>query len=803
MKLIGNLCQGVRECVHRMFILVSVCGLLSISACAQKRMFSVRDSIERTTFSDPYTRSPDEQCKVSPDGRYFFAITTKGILATNQLQSTVWIYRTERVLVFLRKGDAAAPRPKLVLRIEATPKAQQFDSYGSLITKAQWSSDSTAILFLGETGDGLRRLYRVDIRSGQKKLVSARSADVEDFAEAAGTAVYVSRSGAHVKQGIDSTALNDGVSTVLTGRSLLNIFDPGEFSPTGTANRASDVWAVRGNHRIALNQKHGPQMWRYPMSASEFFRMALSPDGNALIAAKPVAQIPPSWRQFVSLLPDFDFAKLPTTEADSDRDWLWPWEYVYIGFRDHRTFSLTEAPTAWMAGYAEPFQASWSQDGKRVLVTNTYLSARFTSTEKKIPCSVAVFTVAKRETKCIAYSRYAKTESRLRSARFGRSPDEVLIQWTTRGALIQEAYRNMAGHWSLAATTNVKPETQARLSVVVRQGLGAPPALWATDRLRGVSRELWNPNPQLGSIGMGQSSVYRWMDASGYEWNAGLVKPYGYISGTRYPLVIQTHGFNEHEYLVDGSYTTGFAAQPLAAAGIMVLQMGDRRDRHRKGIRDEASLFAESCAAAIRKMAADGLIDPTRVGIIGFSRSSWYVETALVNFPRLFKVAIVIDGVDQGYANYILFCAGMRSCRDESEMANGGPPFGKTLSNWLASAPSFRLDRVQSPIRIEAINWYSILQEWEIYSSLFQQGKPVDLIYIPNGQHILQQPKQRFASQQGNVDWFRFWLQGFQDPSPLKRTQNRRWVKLKDALPGIYRSALETNENGPENRRAR
>jgi hypothetical protein len=301
---------------------------------------------------------------------------------------------------------------------------------------------------------------------------------------------------------------------------------------------------------------------------------------------------------------------------------------------------------------------------------------------------------------------------------------------------------------------------------------------------------------------MGQTSIYSWKDSTGYEWEAGLVKPYGYIPGHRYPLVIQTHGFNPNEFLVDGSYTTGFAAQPLAAAGIMVLQMEDRSDRHQKGIGQEASLFAQGCAAGIQQLEADGLIDPTRVGIIGFSRTSWYVETALVNFPRLFRVATIIDGVDQGYMNYILFCAGMGSCKTEPELANGGAPFGIALNRWLVSAPTFRLDRVQAPLRIEAINWYSILQEWEIYSSLFQQEKPVDFVYIADGQHILQQPKQRFASQQGNVDWLRFWLQGFEDPGPLKRAQYRRWTKLRN-LTGTGRSAVKTTESATDGVRAR
>ena len=61
------------------------------------------------------------------------------------------------------------------------------------------------------------------------------------------------------------------------------------------------------------------------------------------------------------------------------------------------------------------------------------------------------------------------------------------------------------------------------------------------------------------------------------------------------------------------------------------------------------------------------------------------------------------------------------------------------------------------------------------------QGKPVDLIYIPGAQHILQKPLDRFASQQGNVDWFRFWLKGEEDPSPAKADQYKRWRELRKA----------------------
>jgi hypothetical protein len=98
---------------------------------------------------------------------------------------------------------------------------------------------------------------------------------------------------------------------------------------------------------------------------------------------------------------------------------------------------------------------------------------------------------------------------------------------------------------------------------------------------------------------------------------------------------------------------------------------------------------------------------------------------------------------------------------------------------WVDHAPGFHLDQVQTPLRIETIGPVSVLEEWEIYASLWEQKKPVDFIYIPGGQHILQKPLDRMASQQGNVDWFRFWLKDEEDPDPAKVEQYARWRDLR------------------------
>ena len=63
---------------------------------------------------------------------------------------------------------------------------------------------------------------------------------------------------------------------------------------------------------------------------------------------------------------------------------------------------------------------------------------------------------------------------------------------------------------------------------------------------------------------------------------------------------------------------------------------------------------------------------------------------------------------------------------------------------------------------------------------LTHMGKPVELIYMPDAVHILVKPWERLTSQQGDVDWFCFWLLGEQDEDPKKREQYERWLAMRN-----------------------
>ena len=225
----------------------------------------------------------------------------------------------------------------------------------------------------------------------------------------------------------------------------------------------------------------------------------------------------------------------------------------------------------------------------------------------------------------------------LQSGAFGQTDNDVVL--TTKRAhettYTDDYYHYQHGAWALlrvALSTSLHPEGQ--VSVDVREDMNTPPALWATDRVTKVSKKLWDPNIRLVGMNLGKVSLLQWKDASGYTWSGGLLLPPNYVSGKRYPLVIQTHGFDPQVFLSDGPSATAFAARPLASAGIIVLQMNVNGDHIRTS--QELPENIRGFESAIALLDGMGLINPKRVGAIGWSRTGYYVEGAMITDPAAF-----------------------------------------------------------------------------------------------------------------------------------------------------------------------
>jgi dipeptidyl aminopeptidase/acylaminoacyl peptidase len=768
--------------------------------------FEVRDSIAMATFGEPSASTREGgSVQRSPNGRYFLVVTSRGIIQSNQVESTLWLFEAQAIRRYLNSGkgrQAKGASPRVLAKIVSIPRITVYEPHAPLISDIRWSSDSKAVYFLGANSRGARDLYESEIGSGQVQLLSRRGYDVRQFDLARGAIAYTAIPSGGSKQPVpwDEAAAVNADAGPVTGLRLQDILFPQYRLAFGVPKPVPDLWLR--NHGVSRRVDHFGDSLTSRDTGYFDKVLSLSPDGRTVIRLLPVLEAETSWTWY-DPKPGYASWRIDPRDASytSPTNLYRLREYELIDTKTGKTKTLIHGPSGISLAESDRSEAVWSREGKRVLLGNVALPLDDVEADEKVrrrrSCAVASVDLPSLAVHCIVFTRDGSGiapgghpgAERLKDASFGATADEAVIRLSSGSQQDEvEYYAYEDGRWSLIGTRNGKNLVKngsgsqyggspSGLGLTIKQGLNEPPKLWATDIASGKEKLLWNPNPQLDRMKFGKATVYRWNDPGGYAWSGILIMPPDYVSGRRYPLVIQPHGVPSDDFITDGKYSTAMAARPLASAGFMVLQMPYRADHI--GTQREALDQIDGYQSVIAQLSAAGLIDARRVGIVGFSRTCWHVEESLVNRPTIFAAATLADGIDHSYMQYRLFGEENGAFGKEIERVIGAKPIGEGLQRWLALAPSFHADRVITPLRIEAIGPASVLMEWELYASLRQQAKPVDIIYIPYGQHILQKPLDRLASQQGNVDWFRFWLQGYEDPDPAKSEQYRRWRRLR------------------------
>ncbi len=454
-----------------------------------------------------------------------------------------------------------------------------------------------------------------------------------------------------------------------------------------------------------------------------------------------------------------------------------PAQYVVVDLATGHTRPLVEAPVPWATTIV------WAPDGRSVVMANALLPltgaepatraarARAATVVEVDVHTGAVVLVTPRDS-LIALGWDAATGV------VELAPGEY--EPAKAGTTTHLYYRREAEGWT-SVPARLAPAVPA---LVVDQGLNTPARLVALDPTTQARHVVYDPNPGLLTTHrFGREDVVHWTTKAGAVWVGGLYWPPDYVVGRRYPLVIQTHGFDSTAFWPVGFAPTGEAAQPLANAGVMVLQVPrPPGDVFTSPPAEEAPAFVDGMEGAIDYLDRQGLIDRTRIGMQGWSRTCYYTLYFLTHSSYPLAAATVTDGVDLSYLQSMLWYSdvtALEAAEREAEERNGGPPIGPALATWLVRAPGFNLDRITAPLRLTALGSGSLLREWEPYAGLLMQHKPVELLYLPDGAHVLKKPWELLASQQGAVDWYRFWLQGVEDADPAKAAQYVRWRELR------------------------
>jgi dipeptidyl aminopeptidase/acylaminoacyl peptidase len=754
--------------------------LLPRLATAQKAssLFTVVDDIGLTQFDAIGPTQPDAAVTFSPDDRFFLVLSERGRLDLNRAESSIRIYRVRDAAEFLSQRGRTGELDPLWTITKSTYK------WGPIITDVRWLADSSGLAFLAKSASGTNQLFLADIQSRTVEALTDENEHVTGFDVHSNTQfVYTLLSPA-----IAQKAVEDKQAAAIrgTGRSLYNLLFPEDATKPDLfyLHDLSELWAiVDGNRfRVVDTSTNHP----LPIHLDGQHALALSPDGHSVVTALAIGEVPVEWE--TQFPPPFSSYPNRVRAGHQNPDALAGFrevsEYVLIDLHTGKAKSLTHAPIGSWIGWFGVAGADWSNDGHSVLLSNTFLppDKRGLSPKANRPC-VAVADLLTDRLVCLDISKETPTSDRdtrqvIFCARFvhGNS-DQVTVTYSQHHTRRLVSFnRNSDRSWRTGSSGSESIGQNHSLAVSIKEGINDPPVLVATDKATNISRVIWDPNPQLKDIVLGQVSVLKWKDKNDRNWVGGLYKPPDYVQGKRYPLVIQTHGFREDRFSPNGIYPTTFAAQELATSGLIVLQVEDCSIRVTP---EEGPCQVAGYEAAVERLTNDGLVDPDRIGISGFSRTCYYMLETLTTSDLHFNAALIADGINKGYFQYLLDAdLSDNASAHEADSMIGAPPFGPGLQLWLTRSPDFKMDKVTAPLEVVATAGQGVLLMWEPYATLRYLHKPVDLLVINSDEHVFTNPANRLISQGNAVDWFRFWLKGEEDPDPAKAEQYARWREL-------------------------
>ena len=753
-----------------------VTGICGATDGEGQRRFLVRDSIEMAQFGEPGLISPDE--------RHIATLTERGRIEQNVTEATIWLFATGAVRQAINRSHGAAVEPTVLVRMAASINGGSgVLGHGTIITRMRWEPGSDSLLFLGCDGGENRRLFRVGLRDRKLTALSLPTQDVVDYAAVGNQIAYLAGPDVAAERAWWSNDPSAPDIVVGSRRSLWEILFPNYQSNARYMPTEFEIWRTGDTPAPVIDAATGKPMQL--LGSYNLGALGLSHDGSKLILVAHVDRVPKLWESY-EVPKDLDNWRYRATPdgaapslSDRENDYAWPLQYQLIDLQGGTRRPLIEAPAAdFQRAIVDSMQVVWSADDREVAVTGTFLPLGPGTIGSKRPCGAAVIRIADGHTDCLIDHANSKADP------------VTAVSWEADNSLrVQSGTLKIFGYnkhdlgWRL--TSRRARVTLPVVELNIRQDLNNPPVLTARDRDSGGSGIIFDPNPQLKQIALGNVSVYTWKSAHGLSATGGLATPPDFVPGHRYPLVIQTHGFPQDQFFRVG-YTseTANAGRALAARGMLVLQVREPHSPDDGTWREATERGTEVYLAAIDQLAAEGLVDPTKVGITGFSRAGGFVAKAITEAPERFAAAAVVNtdvGSQFGYYTSIDYGFPSNSRRIADFFA-GSLPYGNGLKSWLERAPGFNTDKIRAPVLVSAGDPQHLLALWNLYAPLLDQHKPVELQYFRNGQHNLTKPLEVLAHQEMLVDWFDFWLNSHEDADATKADQYARWRKLRDAV---------------------
>lgn len=361
---------------------------------------------------------------------------------------------------------------------------------------------------------------------------------------------------------------------------------------------------------------------------------------------------------------------------------------------------------------------------------------------------------------------------------------QAIYRWDVVQGTVSEVVRArgiVQGYSTQQGFTDVPCGVSAQALVCVAAEADGPPRLERIELESGLRTVLFEPNAALAqdiAVTM-EAQLLRWNGDNGEVYSGWFFPAQG--QGPK-PLFVTY-------YVCDGFLRGGIGDEwplmTLAGHGISALCINGN-----PGYLDVVRYYDQGRFAvegAVAELARRGLVDPIRVGMGGLSHGGEITMWTLMRSNVVSAASIASLSLTP---NWYLFNSLRKEFR-EGVMSNwqlATPQ--ETPGQWKTMSPAMNLDRFQAPILFQMPE-----QEYLMatdYTLPLVRERRADMYVFPDEPHIKFKPRHKLAAYERNVDWFRFWLQGFEDNDPQKTEQYQHWRLMRSGRCEPATAATET-----------
>ncbi len=293
-----------------------------------------------------------------------------------------------------------------------------------------------------------------------------------------------------------------------------------------------------------------------------------------------------------------------------------------------------------------------------------------------------------------------------------------------------------------------------------------PPTTFTVPALEQVAtRSAWIPltdaNPQVRGFELGAQEEITWRSKDGSMVGGVLVKPVNYQRGQRYPLIVAIHGGPAAADVL--SFNGGYGSQVYAGAGYVVLRpnyRGSTNYGHKHKTDIVGNYFApgyDDIMAGVDFLIAEGIVDPDRMGVLGWSAGGHWSNWILTHTDR-FKA--ISSGA--GTSNWISMYAQSDVQRNRQYYLGNKLPYDDFDAYWDQS-PLKYIKNAKTPTMIHVVEGDPRVpspQSVELHMALKSLGVPTELFMYPGQSHGIPDARNQYVKSVSEMAWMDYYVRG-------------------------------------------